>query len=237
MELVKTLTAFCLSILMNSVIAQVTHPPLEYQKNTNKTWQVTEDFITSTKLNSSQQLFYKIDKGYITNFRSGPSIIDYLIKKLDPNNNNLNVAWLIHDVNYEGYVTQDEADRLLRNMLMQAGISPDVAGAVYYGLKFFGRNAYSDFKNNILVHFSKDEKNVKTQYSRPYYGMAFHDEIGEVKWTNVQKNNSIDFSADTLSQADVKFIFTPDDSIINQLKVLFPIEADSIIGNAGIGRR
>ena len=59
-------------------------------------------------------LVYDIRPGYITDFRSGPSIVNPFIPKIG--DILLALAWLIHDVNYHGFLSKKYADLLLREI-------------------------------------------------------------------------------------------------------------------------
>lgn len=98
-------------------------------------------------------LVYEIFPGYITDFRSGPSVVNPFIPKIG--DTRLALAWLIHDVNYHGFLSKKLADRLLREMLEHAGLGSVKRNAVYYAVKFFAGSHYNTLdedQGNIYNH-------------------------------------------------------------------------------------
>ena len=86
-------------------------------------------------------LVYDIRPGYITDFRSGPSIVNPFIPKIG--DIKLAMAWMIHDVNYHGFLSKKLSDQLLREMLEHAGIGVFKRNAVYNAVKFFAGSHYN----------------------------------------------------------------------------------------------
>ena len=79
-----------------------------------------------------------VSEGYIYDYASGPAI----------NNPAMVYASLIHDAFYDllkrGRLPQDQrkrADKLFRNMLLEAGASPIRAGYAYLAVRVFGRSS------------------------------------------------------------------------------------------------
>ena len=85
-------------------------------------------------------LSYTIKPGFITNGRSGPAIIDGFAPHFG--NDDMLVAWIVHDCNYYELLSKDLADDILRQMLIKAGMNKFKAGVVKKSVQWFGDNAY-----------------------------------------------------------------------------------------------
>ncbi len=181
------------------------YPELKFKKIAVNCWQVKDDYNIDIMLNNKTSLNYKIRRGYTTNFRSGPRVLDFIVKQLDSSNNNLNVAWLIHDINYEGYINRSDADKLLYMMLLKANIPNSTAFSVFLALNAIGSHAYSEYKNNLLVDFQ----------ALKLLSVKF-DKIDDI--FGIEKNTF------------PKEMYVVDrDSVIMEIKRLFPEDADKII--------
>ena len=106
-------------------------------------------------------LIYDIKPGYITDFRSGPSIINPFLPRIG--DISLAMAWMVHDINYHGFLSKAYSDKLLREMLSNAGIGKMKRNAAYYGVKLFAGSHYSHLDedqgpiynhNKTLVNFT-----------------------------------------------------------------------------------
>lgn len=157
----------CCMFLFKKLNAQTSYDKLYYEKVTKEFWEVKNDFKIKIPFTTQRYLEYKITAGYRTNFRSGPKFLDLIVEQLNENNNKLNIAWLIHDVNYEGYITRAEADTLLFVMLLDAGVRKPRAKAIYWGLRVLGESFYSDLKSSLLISF-----NITTQETPENKDMA-----------------------------------------------------------------
>lgn len=107
-------------------------------------------------------LVYEIMEGYITDFRSGPSIVNPFIPKIG--NIMLALAWLIHDVNYHGFLSKKYADLLLREMLKHAGMSSVKSNIVYYAVKFFAGSHYNTLDEDQGDIYNHNKTLVKMQW-------------------------------------------------------------------------
>lgn len=85
-------------------------------------------------------LSYTIKPGFITNGRSGPTIIDGFAPHFG--NDAMLVAWIVHDCNYYELLSKDLADEILRQMLIKAGLSKFRSSVVKKSVQWFGDNAY-----------------------------------------------------------------------------------------------
>lgn len=97
--------------------------------------------------------------GFLTNFRSGPGIVDCFINHIGKPG--IAICWLFHDFNYGVYsclggehpVSKELADDILRQMLILEGMSKGTARIVYGSVKLFGKDAYEEVdkvsKNNM----------------------------------------------------------------------------------------
>lgn len=110
-------------------------------------------------------LIYEIKPGYITDFRSGPSIVNPFIPKIG--DIKLAISWLIHDINYHGFLSKKYADQLLREMLEHAGLGKLKRNSVYYAVNFFAGSHYNTLDedqgpiynhNKTLVRFKWSDK-------------------------------------------------------------------------------
>ncbi|SHM20180.1 Protein of unknown function [Fibrobacter sp. UWR3] len=107
-------------------------------------------------------LVYEIMAGYMTDFRSGPSVVNPFIPKIG--DILLALAWLIHDVNYHGFLSKKLADRLLREMLEHAGMGTVKRNAVYYAVKFFAGSHYNTLDEDQGDIYNHNKTLVKMQW-------------------------------------------------------------------------
>ena len=115
-------------------------------------WQINTEFNCCIAFGSDELLNYTIKIGYRTNFRSGPKFLNIIVNKIG--SIELATCWLIHDVNYEGYLlSQLGADKLLYYMLLEAQIEERNCQLVYIGLRLVGFFNYVDTRNNRYVDF------------------------------------------------------------------------------------
>jgi hypothetical protein len=206
MKTAKTTMLFIFTLLLCVTVKAQPYDKLEVNKIGKNIWQVIKDYTVQISLDKKTVLHYRIDRGYITNFRSGPKILDIIVAQFDSNNNALNVAWLIHDVNYEGYVGDRKvADELCYAMLRNANIGLINAKAIYYGLRALGENAYSEFRNNMLVEVVK----------KPFRKIA-------------EKNYELSFEAD---DPQMKVVVDELDkaAVIKEIRRIFPDNAEEVI--------
>lgn len=107
-------------------------------------------------------LIYTILPGYITDFRSGPSIVNPFIPKIG--DMDLALAWMIHDVNYHGFLSKELADKLLREMLENAGIGKFKRNAVYFAVKDFANGHYNTLDEDQGPIYNHNKSLVKLQW-------------------------------------------------------------------------
>lgn len=91
-------------------------------------------------------LLYKLRCGYRTDFRSGSSFINPVIPKIG--NQKIALCWVIHDINYHGFISRSWADELLRDMLIEAGMPDWKANATYASVRMFGGSHYNHLEDN-----------------------------------------------------------------------------------------
>lgn len=107
-------------------------------------------------------LVYDIRPGYTTDFRSGPSIVNPFIPKIG--DIKLAMVWMIHDVNYHGFLSKKLSDQLLREMLEHAGIGVFKRNAVYNAVKFFAGNHYNTLDEDQGPIYNHNKTLVKMQW-------------------------------------------------------------------------
>lgn len=119
-----------------------------------RNWQIDTDQVCEIVIANNCKLNYTIKKGYQTDFRSGPGFLKLLAPKIGENP--IAMTWLIHDVNYEGYVSRNEADTLVYEMLRLGNLEKMKAYAIYIGLRIIGGIAFQTHQANNLINFGKD---------------------------------------------------------------------------------
>jgi hypothetical protein len=118
------------------------------------------------------------------------------------------VAWLNHDVNYEGYISQGAADTLLYQMLLKAEISDVTAFSVFYGLRKIGYRAYSNYKNNLLI----DVDTIKLEED------TFIQDLKSFKINKSDFSKKVDMLDKGLVEKEIRQLFPEDaDKIINTM--------------------
>jgi len=203
----------CILIISSLLLNELLHAqnkkiePIPVVEIASSKWKLTAAYLAEVYFKSTkEELAYKIPKNYVTNFRSGPKILDKLAPQYDTTNHALNLAWLIHDVNYEEHLNRKQADVLLREMLLKAGIDNNRAWAIYWGLRTLGTFFYckSDSCKNKEVEFSR-KKAPRTK----------------------QKN--MEFVFDDMKELDEK---EPEDidKVKAEIRAIFPDKAEEIIG-------
>lgn len=127
----------------------------QYEKiGQEKKWRMASDFTTTITVDKQEAYTYGIQKGFETNFRSGPDWLNFIADKIgEPP---IAMSWLIHDVNYEGYLSRSRADKLLFYMLLDAGLGNVASQTIYIGLQIFGSFRYADEKSNPYIIFKHE---------------------------------------------------------------------------------
>ena len=115
-------------------------------------WKIAQDVSCQLKIDN-RYFTYTLRKGFETNYRSGPRWIDEFAPKIGPPK--IQVSWMIHDANYEGYLTQLEADNLLFHMLISGKLEMSNARFIYLGLRIFGVFKYKNTAGNKYVAFKE----------------------------------------------------------------------------------
>ncbi len=140
-------------------------PVSEYEKTKYGMWEVNSHIECKVSLNPNDKLNYnKLDElvyniaiGYKTNFRSGPNLLNIIIPKIGYKKNGLYghmpICWLIHDINYEGYISQNAADVILYEMLKETRLSRWRCWLVYTFLNWVGHCNYKKGKSNPKIDF------------------------------------------------------------------------------------
>lgn len=98
---------------------------------------------------------FRIHPDFVTDFRSGGIYVDKFIDQFGESPE-IQAAYLVHDLCYtpsEQYggmhvMSKDEADELLRAMLVKAGISKWKARLVKIAVQLFGKSAYRNDDEN-----------------------------------------------------------------------------------------
>ncbi|MCL1956201.1 MAG: hypothetical protein FWF63_02660 [Fibromonadales bacterium] len=110
-------------------------------------WRLSKPVYVEVLTNEGK-LCYTMHIGFPTNMRSGSHLIDFLIPKFTKNNK-YNLALLCHDFAYtklpngENPLLRDEADELLRQMVIMSGeLGSLKAGLMYKALRIGGASAY-----------------------------------------------------------------------------------------------
>ena len=189
--------AFILGLLLMSfstiVFSQVDqYPDLRFREVEGNLWEITVDYPDPAPLLislwDSTILEYTVRKGYRTNFRSGPQIVDIIAPQISTNNS-INLAWLIHDIDYEGFLGDKKqgrklADQLLYSMFLSAKLQRPRAIAVYWGVRVFGKNHYSEALNDrILFRRIRRDSLFAKNLGLPAHGMQVFalNRIGEAE--------------------------------------------------------
>lgn len=132
--------------------------PFDHGEEDRGIWKIMHKVICCIKLRN-EELKYTVNPGFRTNYRSGPDWLEKVIEKIG--SPMLAISWLVHDINYEGYLSRKQADALLYEMLLYTGKSSRIAELVYIVLRLFGRFNYEEAKNNEFIDFSYEE-NIKS---------------------------------------------------------------------------
>lgn len=121
-------------------------------------WEITDKLKCRVEIKNGIRLVYVLKPGVTTNFRSGPSFLDCLAPKIGICN--IAVSWLIHDVNYCGYISRHMADYLLYSMLIKSSLHKWRCLLVYIGVRIFGLPGYNKKgKDNVnFIWFDPDYK-------------------------------------------------------------------------------
>lgn len=106
---------------------------------------------TTLKVCTDEGVFvFSLQKGFVTNFRSGGRIVDGFVDQIGDEKKAL--CYLVHDAIYtpcaalgmEHPLSRKKGDELLRAALVWAGMSRFKASLVYYSVRAFGHSAYWD---------------------------------------------------------------------------------------------
>lgn len=109
------------------------------KKLDDKYWQLTSDYKVEL-ITDEGTLSYCMYSGWITDLRSGSSVIDCIVPK--KGNKYYDAVILTHDSNYSGHVSKDVADDLLRQGMIMSGLSSWRAKLAYIAVQAFGKGGY-----------------------------------------------------------------------------------------------
>ncbi len=123
------------------------------QIGVEKKWQIISDFTTTISM-GKETYTYGIGTGFETDFRSGPDWLNFIADKIGESP--IAMSWLIHDINYEGYLSRMRADKLLFYMLLNGGLSQVSSQVIYIGLQVFGSFNYKDERSNPHITFKHE---------------------------------------------------------------------------------
>ena len=114
-------------------------------------WKLSEDTVIRIHTNEGVLCFYA-QEGFITDFRSGGRLVDYIAPRVG--NLKIALSWFTHDLMYRlKCVSKGLSDEILRQSLIIGGLSPWRAKLVKSGLWFGGRGAYDDIGDESKVKF------------------------------------------------------------------------------------
>ena len=107
-------------------------------------------------------LKYTIKPGFVSDGRSGPEFIDPFVPHIG-NNKTLD-CWIIHDMNYYGFISKDLADDILKQMLKIANLGELKSDLVWCAVQMFGESSYGinteDDRSMLkLIEFEWVDKN------------------------------------------------------------------------------
>lgn len=124
---------------------------LAYEKIGDNKWKINHNLECSIETKKGGRFVYNIKPGVTTDFRSGPSIVDHIAPKIGICD--ISMSWLIHDINYFGYLPKDLSDSLLYTMLRRTGLDKWRCQAVYIGVTLFGPFGYKQTKDKEHIDF------------------------------------------------------------------------------------
>ncbi len=159
---------------------------INYSGPINDLYLINSPILCDIGLYTNERLAYHIKKGFSTNFRSGPKFLDRYIDRIGPAP--LAISWIVHDINYEGYLSQKKADTLLYLMLRNAGIGKKKCETVYVGLRLFGFRNYVETKNNPYIEFvqafqAPEHWLGKTTDIQFLEGLNLQNYMGKASWS------------------------------------------------------
>lgn len=142
-------------------LQQVIHTELKVTPYGDRLWQLTDDLEIKLVTNEGT-LIFKLQKGFVTNFRSGGLFVDSFVS--NTGNIEESICWVFHDASYSACaylggsnpITRDLADELLYQGLVKAGMGKWKAKVVWRSVSWFGTSAYEsepEFGNENLFRF------------------------------------------------------------------------------------
>lgn len=120
--------------------------PLVKQPISKTHWELTSEFH-SIFYTSDGAYHCKLGKGWVTDMRSGSSLVDLIIPK--QGNSIYNAVILFHDACYSGWFSKKLSDELFYKGLLYAGISKARAKMALQGVKSFGWLGYYDLEDEL----------------------------------------------------------------------------------------
>ena len=135
--------------------------PLRYKSISKKFYDLTDDFNVRLHTNEGVLDSY-MEKGWITDLRSGTDAINWFIPKIG--NDEYNSIILFHDFSWSGWVTRAVSNELLRQGIILSGTrGENVANIVKFTVDHFGHYYNLNDKlpspytiNRELEHFHWD---------------------------------------------------------------------------------
>ena len=135
-------------------LLKIITPELPHLKKLDgKFWQLTSDYNVDL-VTDEGTLSYCMYSGWITDLRSGSSVIDVIVPK--KGNKLYDASILCHDFNYSGHVTKNIADDLLRQGMIMSGLSSWRARLAYIAVQAFGNGGYYNIDDAMPEPYSNN---------------------------------------------------------------------------------
>jgi len=118
-------------------------------------WKLVEDYEVKLYTNEGTYTF-KMLKGWITDFRSGSSLIDWFLPKRG--NSMYTAIVLCHDMGFSGHLSKNLIDELLRQGMILSGQPKYKADLAYQAVQTFGNSCYYELDEKMPRPYSNNRQ-------------------------------------------------------------------------------
>ena len=116
-------------------------------------WMINSDYEVRM-ITDEGTLVFRMKAGWITDFRSGSSVVDCIVPKVG---NRLYCATILcHDMAYSGHITKALADELLYHGMVLSGQSKFLAGLAYRAVRMFGGTGYYHLDDKMAKPYTRN---------------------------------------------------------------------------------
>lgn len=114
--------------------------PLKTKTYKNRLLELTDNWYCNIKTQHNM-FHYKAEKGFLFDARSGGKWVDWIVPWTG--RPEILRCWMVHDLNYYGFLPFGMANNLLERMLLQAHFNYGKTELVFWSVRAFGKSSWT----------------------------------------------------------------------------------------------